>query len=386
MPMLATAKTITLTSDNNIDYNFTRNYKLNFINGVFSIDKIQIKPFVSVYNTEYNLSSINKSIILEDNNYNWHFGFNINSMVINQIDYIVFNMEGLKKYDSISYTDGKLRVIFEDLIDKGDINLMDNKVYLYNPTTLNIDPVIELLPNSSNKAYKNTTTSSNCSNIFIEDVEFTSINYLNSNSSNNVYYSQTAFTSLGGGSKCNNYIFTFNTTRYNLNISLINSIKLIHEGYYKSLLGDSLGQLYYYNYTSSAWVLWTTLSDSETNHTKTFTKNYSDVISSNNITRFAIKLIAIVTDLIVTTNTDVASIIIDYGETENTCTYSGSGDWFININDNCTLSTSNTVNGMIQFYGSNGFCDFQANQYAHSFYYNVTNLGIWYYNNYRWVY
>jgi hypothetical protein len=70
----------------------------------------------------------------------------------------------------------------------------------------------------------------------------------------------------------------------------------------------------------------------------------------------------------------------------STCTYGGSGNWFININDNCTLSTSNTVTGNIYIYGSNGVCNFQANQLAHAFYYNVSSAGWWFYNNYRWLY
>jgi len=72
--------------------------------------------------------------------------------------------------------------------------------------------------------------------------------------------------------------------------------------------------------------------------------------------------------------------------TGDTCTYLGSGDWNIDINDNCTLSSSNTVSGNINIYGSNGFLNFQANQLAHAYYYNVTSLGTWYYNNYRWLY
>jgi hypothetical protein len=70
----------------------------------------------------------------------------------------------------------------------------------------------------------------------------------------------------------------------------------------------------------------------------------------------------------------------------STCTYSGSGNWFININDNCTLSSANTVTGNIYIYGSNGRLTFSANQLAHAFYYNVTSAGLWFYNNYRWLY
>jgi hypothetical protein len=69
----------------------------------------------------------------------------------------------------------------------------------------------------------------------------------------------------------------------------------------------------------------------------------------------------------------------------STCTYT-SGDWLININDNCTLSTPNTVTGNVYIYGSNGYLNYQANQFAHAFYFNASSLGTWYYNNYRWVY
>ncbi|MFH1228923.1 MAG: hypothetical protein V1678_00675 [Candidatus Aenigmatarchaeota archaeon] len=70
----------------------------------------------------------------------------------------------------------------------------------------------------------------------------------------------------------------------------------------------------------------------------------------------------------------------------DTCTYGGSGDWFININDNCTLSSPNTLTGNMIIYGSKGQLVFSANQYANSFYYNVSSDGTWFYNSYRWLY
>lgn len=76
----------------------------------------------------------------------------------------------------------------------------------------------------------------------------------------------------------------------------------------------------------------------------------------------------------------------------DTCTYSGPGNWFININDNCTLSSANTVTGNIYVYATgSGYLNFQANQYAHAFNSNATGSGCsgicsWFYNNFRWIY
>lgn len=70
----------------------------------------------------------------------------------------------------------------------------------------------------------------------------------------------------------------------------------------------------------------------------------------------------------------------------NTCTYGGSGNWFININDNCNLTTSNTITGNMYIYGATGTLNFSANQYANGYYYNVSTGGTWFYNNYRWLY
>lgn len=84
-----------------------------------------------------------------------------------------------------------------------------------------------------------------------------------------------------------------------------------------------------------------------------------------------------------TSNTDFINVTVNYGA--DTCAYS-SGQWLINCNDNCTLSTTNTVSGSIIIYGSNGFVNFQSNQFANSFYFNATNNCYWYYNNHRWLY
>jgi hypothetical protein len=87
-----------------------------------------------------------------------------------------------------------------------------------------------------------------------------------------------------------------------------------------------------------------------------------------------------------TVNNWNTSDVFNYTLTKLACDYGGSGDWFININDNCTISSLNNVNGCIYIYGSNGWLNFQENQFAHCFYFNVTSGGVWFYNNYRWLY
>jgi hypothetical protein len=70
----------------------------------------------------------------------------------------------------------------------------------------------------------------------------------------------------------------------------------------------------------------------------------------------------------------------------DTCTYSGSGDWYIDMKDNCTLSTANILTGNMYIYSTAyGITTFANTQKAHAYYLNAST-GTWFYNNYRWLY
>jgi len=242
------ALTTELRIENQLDYNFTNNYKLTFSDNSFFIDGKAIKPFISILNNERDLSGVLYTNIIKDNKYNYEFGFDINSLSLSNIDYVGFDLKGFKQLDSISFTDGIIRIIFDDLIGKGDMQIInDSRLILYEPTSLLIDPTVELLPNATNKAYKNLTSlNTNCGvQSWIATAEFTSSNYNNVNTSNNARYSHSAITTIAGGTKCNQYIFTFNTSA--ISKPSITQIILSHEGYYSSPIHDSYSDLWYYN-------------------------------------------------------------------------------------------------------------------------------------------
>jgi len=282
-----------LRIENPIDYNFTINNKLKIINHEFIINDIKIKPFISILNKEQDLSKINYSSIIKDNKFNYEFGFRLNVLSLSNINYIGFDLINMKKLDDISYTDGKIRIIFDDLINKGNLQLLYDKVILYNPTSLTIDPTIELLPNSTNKAYKNTTISSS-SCVFRDAIEFTNTEYSQVNVSDNTRYNQNMIFSLKNSYTY--YKFKFNLTTTNINISSINQMNFTHEGFESSssdctIDGTCIVTLYYYNVTSQSWRYWANLNeDSETTLTKSFSNSSQLINSTDNITQFGICL------------------------------------------------------------------------------------------------
>jgi hypothetical protein len=379
------AKTTTFTSNPYIDYNFTKNYLLSYSNGVFKIGKITITPSANISNTIKNLTNINNNIIMKDFGYYHEFGFNLSDVSLNSINSIAFDLKGMKRYDDVSFTDGKIRLVFNDLIDKGSLKIFnDSRIILYNPTTLNIDPIIELLSNSTNKAYYSLSTFDNniTRNFANATNEATATEYNKINTSNNIYWSLSVFRVT---------LTQYRTKKFTFNLSSvgspINSIIYCYEGYHDYIeLGFEY--LYWYNMTLKNWQLdQITNYGSDTTICKTFstTQQISDFYNSTSKlvtlgTRFSGNWLLDTTS----SDTDFINLTVNYGA--NTCTYGGSGNWLVNINDNCTLSSSNTVTGNIYLYGSNGFCNFQAIQKAHAYYYNVSANGWWYYNNYRWLY
>lgn len=311
LPMPIYAKTVELRIENQLDYNFTKNYNLSFSNNSFFIDGKYIKPFISIFNNEQDLKNVFYTNIIKDNKYNYEFGFNINSLSLSNIDYVGFDLKGFKRLDDISFTDGKIRIIFDDLIEKGNMQIInDSRIMLYEPTTLIIDPTIQLLPNSTNKAYYNATYDVNCVNLFkYVNTEFSSANYVSVNSSNDVRFQQSAG---GTGEKCNYYKFAFNLT--GIDVSSITQLVFAHEGFYTCLnCVDSITELYFYNATSAAWVYWNNVDQNENTITKTFTTGIASLIS-NNIATFGIRLNKAFTDLLKTVamGTDYAYVNVTY--------------------------------------------------------------------------
>lgn len=193
LPMSIYAKTIELRIENSIDYNFTNNYKLSFSNDSFLIDGKSIKPFISILNHEQDLKNVFYTNIIKDNKYNYEFGFDMNSLSLSNIDYVGFDLKGFKRLDDISFTDGKIRIIFEDLMDKGSLEIVnDSRIILYNPTSLTIDPIIELLPNATNKAYVISSTGTDSPDQAI--TEFSIGQYSAVSTSNNAYATSIADT------------------------------------------------------------------------------------------------------------------------------------------------------------------------------------------------
>jgi hypothetical protein len=281
--------------------------------------------------------------------------------------------------------------MFDDLIDKGSLAIVnDSRIILYNPTSLSIDPTIQLLSNTTNKAYYSGTLTS--MNFDSATTEFSDANYNATNVSENIRFALLV-TSTITQPRYKTSQYTFNLAPTGISYANINNITFCWEGFHNDNSGIGNTQLSWYNNTSASWSIWVASVDYgplDTTYCLFFgTNNISNAYNSiTGLFKFGggTQANPLVTAKTSSINTDFLNLTIDYTAPVGTCTYSGSGNWFININDNCTLSTPNTVTGNIYLYGSNGYCDFNANQYAHQFYYNVSSLGSWFYDNYRWLY
>jgi len=62
--------------------------------------------------------------------------------------------------------------------------------------------------------------------------------------------------------------------------------------------------------------------------------------------------------------------------TVDTCTYSGSGNWDIDCNDNCTISTNTDVSGNLTVYGDQGSLTLDANVTCNNKFYTFTNCKV----------
>jgi hypothetical protein len=209
--------------------------------------------------------------------------------------------------------------------------------------------------------------------------------YANANTSNDGYFAMTA--SAGKTDFTGDCIHT----RYTFNVTLVNTtaiqwIKYCIEGKNHLTEGsEGAGNLWYKN--STAWYQNTSLTETDTTYCFNYTSPEPYIVGG---------LFSIGADASAygtgtqtsnaITSVDYVNVTVGYQGVTNTCTYGGSGNWNININDNCTISSATTVTGNVNIYGSNGVLTFANTVKANAFYYNVTSGGTWYYNNYRWLY
>jgi hypothetical protein len=378
--MPAYAKTIELKPIVYLNENFTKDYDLSFSRGIFTMGKITIIPLVNISNSMKNLTSISNSIVLKDLKSSWEFGFNISGIQLNSISSIIFDIKGMKKLDDVSFSDGTIRLIFDDLIDKGTLKILnDSRIVLYNPTSLSIDPTIELLPNSTNKAfYSLATFDNNISRNFANATnEVTLSDYNKINTSNNVYWGLSVFRVTLSQYRTKKFLFNLSSVG-----SPINSITYCYEGYH-DYMEIGFEYLYWYNMTLNDWQL-----DQSTNYGSdtTICKSFVTAQQISNIYNPTSKTVMFGTRfsgnwLMDTTSsdTDFLNLTVNYGA--DTCTYSGSGNWAIDCNDDCDISSATTVTGNITIFSTGaGYVKF-SNITAKSIIINATNSCIVYYTN-----
>ena len=376
----AYAKTIELKPIVYLNENFTKDYKLSFSNGIFTLGKITIIPLVNVSNSMKNLTSISNNIILKDLKFSWEFGFNMSGIQLNSISSVIFDIKGMRRLDDVSFSDGTIRLIFNDLVDKGTLKILnDSRIILYNPTSLSIDPTIELLPNSTNKAYYSVSTTDNnvTRNFDNATNEATATEYNNINTSNNGYWSLSVFRVI---------LSQYRTKKFTFNLSSvdppINSITYCYEGYH-DYIESGFEYLYWYNVTLKDWQLdQSTNYDSDTTICKSFVtaQQISDFYNSTSKqviigTRFSGNWLMDTTS----SNTDFLNLTVNYGA--NTCTYSGSGNWAIDCKDNCNITSSTTVSGKVTIFSTGpGYVKFSSIT-SKGIIINATNSCIVYYTD-----
>jgi hypothetical protein len=219
-------------------------------------------------------------------------------------------------------------------------------------------------------------------------VNYTETMYANVNTSNNAFFIMSATaTKKDFTGDCIHTRYTFNVTQ--VNTTPIQWIQYCMEVYYY-LTEGSEGDASIWFRNTTAWYLNQSMYPpvNDVTYCYNISANVDSFIQTDGTFQAGISGSAYGTGTQTSFNAvyvDFVNATVGFTPPADTCTYS-SGDWNININDNCTLSTTNTVNGNIYVYGSNGWLNFQANQFAHGYYYNVSSLGTWYYNNYRWLY
>jgi len=342
--VLADTKTIMI--DIKVDNNFTKEYALDYKNNQFTINGTTIRPIIKT-NREKDLSTVNHVSVIGDMEYYYKFYVDIKDISLSSVNYVGFNLTGFKKYDENTFTNGIIMVDFSDLKGKGKLELNDEQAILSNPTTLILDPTVQLLPNATNKAYKNTTISSS-SCVFRDATEFTNTEYSQVNVSDNVWYNQNMIFSLKNSYTY--YKFKFNLTPTNIGISSITQLNFTHEGFSSSSAGCDVDGtctvgLYYYNVTSKLWEYWTNLNTfSDTTLTKSFSNPSQLINSTDNITQFGICLYGsrLVID-IVGSYTDFAYANISYTTTSSTSTTTSTSSSTTSSTTSTTSTTTSTT-------------------------------------------
>jgi hypothetical protein len=324
--------------------------------------------------------------------------------------------------------------------------LLNGYIFSFNNGT---STTLQFLPNSTatNKAYISGTQTSGAVAACMDaaTTEFSDDAYNQTNTSNNIYNS-TAVSTSGTSSRYKCVKYTFNLSA--IPLSTMNSIRYCYEGYNATASSAGTVVLYYYKNDTATWTLDSTLTATDTTYCTSFTTIGNIYNSTSGLVSIGVQLNAPYVGGAETTTsyTDFANVTLTYQNLSNaswvsmtgatnwsnvtkvvnstvgtnifwcvyandtgnnwngtscanpfnylttsaggdTCTYSGSGNWFIDCKDNCTISSSTTVTGNISLYSTGaGSLLFSNNVFANGFYFNATNTCYWYYNNYRWLY
>lgn len=314
------AKTITITTDSNIDMAYTQKIPLTFSNGQFILNKsIIITPFISVAGNKYNLTaypSLSSNSQIQDRLYKHKWTLNISKpALVSSFDYVGFDVKGCKKYDDYILHCGGIEVDFSDIASSNyTVALTDTSVNITNPfmlskSLISLDPTDTLLPNATHKAWKNaTSTTTNCGNAYwLTNTEFTSTEYGKVNVSDDIRFSLGATAALFN-TKCTMAKYTFNVSAVVADLGTITELKFVHEGQYSSEW-DSYADLWWYNGTSGTW---TNMGDihfeSDTVISETFT---STNILASGIATFGMKVYCVMKD-VVSGLTDIAYLNVTY--------------------------------------------------------------------------
>ena len=321
-------------TSSNVD--FTDNYNLSFKDDKFHIKDIIIEPRISV-ERETDLSSYDYDFQIQDMKDYYKFGINIKSIVYPK--YIAFNVYNVSLLDDYSYTDGKIRIDFSDLYGKGILILNKNKAILYYPTTLNLDPIIELKGNSTNKYYYKWSGTGTTPSSAITEFTSSYYGFLNTSDDSRLNLPCTpsgtcsGFTicfelnrfecfrcgcdydflsgicsgtatacsshgtqsncetcdcdwSAGGNPRYSHWRFTYNLT----GLGVIDNVTYAFEGYNWTIdpIDDGLA-IYWKNQSDSTWIKDVELTNTETTYTKGNTTNISDWVNpTTNILEFGI--------------------------------------------------------------------------------------------------
>ena len=188
----------TLKPDNHVDYDYTKKVSLSFLNGQFVLNNsINIIPFISANGNETSLKSsgLSNSHSVINYGYKRKWGLTITKPVLTTsiVDYVKFTIN-CDYYSGLTYHCGNIEVSFDDLIEQGYSVMIDGRnITIYGSfifSSIILDPTDQLLPNVTNKAYSVSSTLTDSSDN--ATTEFTSTQYTNIQSSNNVYVTSTA--------------------------------------------------------------------------------------------------------------------------------------------------------------------------------------------------